>query len=338
MPHYSYSQISKYAACPLLYRLHYVDNLTPLQDGGRHDLDFGSAMHDGLAVLYSPNGSVRAAAKAFSDSYPRERYPDPLPSWSQGKSYTGGIDAIAAYAERYHEEDQHWEVLSVERMRVTDTDEEKRLVKLDMVVRDRRDGLVYGVDHKVTGRYLDAAYWLTFDPHSQIRQYVDHLQRKYGECGGFYVNALSLKHRSKAYTPRQGPDKGVRLSAGDWCDFKRMVFNPNAEAVEAERASFAAWVRRIEHSRASGEWPYNTDHCVRGGIICEYHRMCSAGYQWPLDRELIEAYYRQRCIRLASNGERCWLEPGHEGEHDSTRPELPDYEVDLNEEIEEAEA
>jgi hypothetical protein len=334
---YSYSQIAKYAACPLLYKLHYVDNLVPLQEEGRHDLDFGSAMHDALAVLYAGE-SVEQAQRAFAATYPKERYPAELPYWSPGKSFAGGLRAIEQYAEHWREDSEYWTVVSIERMNLADDGEERRLVKLDLVVRDRRDGLVYGVDHKVTGKYLDSKFWSAFDPHSQIRQYVDQLQRRYGEVGGFYINALSLRSRQKAYTPRTGPDKGVQLPAGDWCEFKRMCFNPNREAVQAERANFTSWVEKIEQDRASGQWGYNTDHCVRGPIVCEYYRMCSAGYAWPRDQQLIESYYRQRCIRLARNRERCQLEPGHEGEHDATRVTRPDYEIELDEVVEEAEA
>jgi hypothetical protein len=328
---YSYSQISTYAACPLKYKLRYLDYLMPIQEGGRHDLDFGGAMHDALAVLYGPQGSVKAAHEAFASSYPESQYPDSLPMWSQGKSFAGGLAAIGAYANHYRDEDRYWQVLSVERMNTSDDGEERRLVRLDLVVRDTRDDMVYGIDNKITGKYLDANYWAAFDPHSQIRQYVDHLQKKYGECGGFYINALSLRHRQKAYTPRSGPQKGIQLPAGDWCEFKRMCFNPNAEAVEAERDSMSAWIHRIEQSKETNTWGYNTDHCVRGPIFCEYHQMCSAGYAWPRDRQLIEAHYRQQCIRLAKSGERCQLEPGHEGEHDSTRPQAPEFEIEIAE-------
>lgn len=334
---YSYSQISTYAACPLLYKLHYLDNLVPRQEHGRHDLDFGAAIHDALSVLYSPTGNLKLAREAFAASYPEARYPPELPYWSQGKSFQGGLAAIGAYVNQWRDEDAWWDVVSVERMNTSDDGEERRLVKLDLVVRDKRDGLIYGVDHKCTGRYLDANYWAAFDPHSQIRQYVDQIQKRYGECGGFYINALSLRHRTKAYTPRKGPDKGVQLPAGDWCEFKRMCFNPNADAVASERENFSAWVRRIESDKESGVWGYNTDHCVRGPITCEYHKLCSAGYQWPRDADLIDAHYRQQCIRIAKDGNRCQLEPhGDEIAHDSTRPVVADYEIDLSEEIEDA--
>lgn len=337
MHRYSHSQLQTFAACGLKYKFRYVDNLMPLGGLREHDLRFGGAGHAALAVLYQPDRSVRAAREAFADFYPESEYPIELPQWSQGKSFQGGLQAIVDYAETWREEDENWEILEIEKFAADDGDE-SRLVRLDLIARDRRDDLVYGWDHKLTGKYLDSHYWLQFDPHSQIRQYVDSIQKRYGHCGGFYINALSLKHRSKAYTPRKGPQKGIQLPAGDWSEFKRLCFNPNSDAVEAERVNFQNAVAKIERDREQGSWTYNTDHCVRGQIICEYHQICSSGYSWPRDRELIEAHYRQRCIRLAKNGERCQLEPGHEGEHDSTRPVVQDYQIDIAEEnVEEAE-
>jgi hypothetical protein len=336
---YSYSQLQTYIACPLKYKYRYIDQLVPLAGESNHDLRFGRAIDAALNAYYGGRRFVEAAQAAFAISYPHDEYPAILPLWSQGKTFQNGLSGIAAYAEHWQEDDQHWEVIAVQSSERNEEDvDSDRLVRIDLVIRDRRDGLVYGVDHKATGKYLDKDFNAKFDPHSQIRQYVDRLQRKYGQVGGFYINALSFKHRSKAYTPRQGPDKGIQLPAGDWYAFKRLVFNPNAEAISAERGNFDGWVAKIESDRASGQWGYNTEHCVRGPFICEYHQICSAGYQWPRDAELITNYYRQQCIRLASNGERCQLEPEHEGGHDSTKHVQPDFQIEMGDEIEEAEA
>lgn len=333
---YSHSQLQVYATCPTKYKLHYVDMLSPLVQGEEHDLRFGRAMHAALAVLYSSQLGVKGAREAFAASYPESDYPAELPNWSQGKSFQGGLAAIGEYAKHWLDEDRNWEVLAVEQAYV-DESERDRLVRQDLVVRDRRDGLVYGVDHKITGKYLDKDYWPQFDPHSQIRQYVKSLQQQYpGEVGGFYINAISCKHRSKTYAPTRGPNKGVNLPAGDWSDFKRILFNPNQEAIEAETRNLQAWIGRVERDKETGLWGYNTDQCVRGPFVCDYHRICSAGYSWPQDAELITQHYRQQCLRLAENGERCQLPPHDGEEHDSTPPVRPDYQVDLSEEIEES--
>jgi hypothetical protein len=336
---YSYSQISTYASCPTLYKFRYEDSLVRIGES-EHDLRFGKAWDAAMNALYASDSGVSAAERTFKESYPASEYPSVLPYCSPGKSFASGLAGVSEYANKWKEDDSHWEVVSTQARDAHETDDgDSRTVVLDLVVRDRRDGLIYGVDNKTTGKYLDSDFWLQFDPHSQIRQYVDHLQSQHGEVGGFYINAASFRHRTKAYTPRKGPDKGVQLPAGDWRDFKRMCFNPNGDALQAERNNFTSWVRKIEADRESGVWGYNTNYCKRGPIVCPYHTICERGYQWPRDADLIESNYQQRCTRIAANGERCWLRPRHEGEHDPTRPMRDDYEVDLNEnEIEEAEA
>jgi hypothetical protein len=260
---YSHSALDLYRQCPLKFSFRYIHALEPRIAVVAHDLEFGKAMHDALAVLYSPTGTVKKAQEAFAESYPESEYPPELPSWSRGKSFAAGKAALAAYARRWVDDDQFWDVLEVESLEDTsDQTETTRVVRLDLVVRDKRDGEIYGVDHKVTGKYL-RDYWKQFEPHSQIRSYADHIKRKYGHCGGFYINALSLRNRTKAYTPRSGPDRGVQQPAGDWQDFGRICFNPNAECIQLEQANISYWIHRIEQDVGLGMFGYNTQECHR---------------------------------------------------------------------------
>ena len=305
----------------------------PLQPAGRHDLDFGNAWDAAMNTLYTDEGSVDAARKAFAAAYPIENYPDPLPLWSQGKSHANGMAAIAAYTERWWEEDRHWEILSIQQ-RNTDDDSD-RILKLDLVVRDQRDGLVYGIDNKTTGHYLDSNYWMSFEPDSQVRFYADYINRKYGHCGGFIINATSFKHRSRAYTPRQGPDKGIQQPAGDWFRMERLMINPNEKCLQLERDNFKYWTERIAADEAVGTWGYNTESCMKYGRPCEFLQLCSAGYTWPQDKELILSYYYQQCPRVLERG-RCQLGLDHEGNCDPEFKAVPaeDFNVELD--IEEA--
>lgn len=333
---YSHSMLSLYRACALKFRLRYEDRLVPTQPASRHDADYGNAWDAGLNTLYAKDGSVKKAQEAFAATYPQATYPSVLPMRSQGKTFSNGLAALKSYAARWREEDAHWTVLSIQD-RDKDAEVDK-ILKLDLVVQDDRDGQVYGIDSKTTGGYLDNNYWMRFDPDSQVRFYTDHIKSKYGHCGGFYINAASFKHRSKAYTPRSGPDKGIQQPAGDWHSFARMVFNPNEDCLQLERDNFAYWVGRIEADRLSGTWGYNTQSCHMYGQECEYFKLCSAGYSWPRDEELILNHYRQMCPRVLDAG-RCQLDLDHEGECDAT-PAQPanDYDVQLedNEVIEDA--
>lgn len=326
---YSHSMLSMYRTCPLKFKLHYVDRLVPLQPGSRHDLDFGAAWHEAMKVHYLAGGNnVEGAQEAFAMTYPAGSYPYPLPMWSQGKSYRNGLTAISAYADRWREDDQYWKVLHVEER--SDPEDDERILKLDLIVQDVRDDQIYGVDHKATGKYLDNHYWLSFDPDSQVRFYTDYIVKRFSHCGGFYINAASFKHRSKAVTPRSGPDKGVQQPAGDWFNFARMLYNPNAQALQLERDNFSYWTRRIAADKESGNWGYNDRECYRSGIECEYLKICSPGYQWPEDRELLLSYYRQQCPRVLPEG-RCQLDLDHDGNHDPTLPTQVDFDVATDE-------
>lgn len=329
---YSHSALALYRLCPLRYALHYESHLAPLQPPSRHDLDFGNAWDAGLTAWYR-DGNASKALDAFAAAYPQNKYPSVLPLFSQGKTFDNGLKGLAAYITRWQEEDAHWTVLSLQEKDTNDAND--RILKMDMVVRDDRDGQVYGIDNKSTASYLDNKYWARYEPNSQVRMYADRLNERYGDCGGFIINAASFKHRSKAYTPRQGPDKGVQQPAGDWHSFARMTFNPTANALGLERDSAAYWVSRIEADRESGQWGYNDQSCHAYGRECEFYQLCSVGYSWPQDEELVLNYYRQQCPKILTEG-KCQLDFNHEGDHDPTMPTVAESVVELDEEMEDA--
>lgn len=330
---HSHSSLSLYRACPLKYRYRYLEKLVSIQGVSRHDADYGNAWDAGLTTLYRPDGTVAKAQEAFAAVYPAANYPAELPYRSQGKSFANGIAALAGYARKWRDDDRFHKVLHVqERNTKEESDASQRNLKLDMITEDTRDGQVYGWDHKTTGSYLDANYWGRYEPDSQIRTYVDYIKGKFGHCGGFYINAASFKHRSKSYTPRQGPDKGILQPAGDWFAFARMVFNPNTDCLTLERDNANYWIARIEADMESGNWGYNDGNCHQYGENCEYLKLCEAGYSWPEDKELILGYYRQMCPKVLDAG-RCQLSLGHEGEHDATVAVAEDYEISTDDEV-----
>lgn len=332
MTTYSHSALSLYRLCPLRFRYHYEHKLVPLGTANRHDLDFGSAWDAGLNALYAPNGSLSLAREAFSAAYPASVYPNPLPKRSQGKTVANGLAALGHYCKRWRDEDANWEVIEIqERHKADDHD-----LKLDLVVRDKRDGEVYGVDNKATNQYLSNDYWKYFQPSSQVRTYTDYLTKRFGHCGGFIINAAMFRKREKAYTIRKGqPNAGEVLPAGDWSDFARMTFNPNAEALQLERQSSLYWNARIEADKLSGNFGYNDQSCHAYGRECEYYKLCEAGYSFPQDEELVLGYYRQQCPKVLDDG-RCQLTWKHDGEHDATIAPVQDFQITEEEETENA--
>lgn len=315
---YSHSQLSVYRACALKYYLKYEQKLVPQGPESRHDADYGNAWDAGLTAWYR-DGDSGKALEAFAAAYPQSRYPAVLPVNSWGKTFDNGLQGLADYITKWQDEDSHWSVLSVQEKQ-TSVDGERTL-KLDMVIRDDRDGMVYGIDTKTTASYLDNKYWSRYEPNSQVRMYTDHLNETYGDCGGFIINAASFKHRSRAY-------KGE--PAGDWHSFGRMMFNPNASAIQLERDNFNYWVDRVEADKASGVWGYNDQSCHQYGRECEYYSICSAGYSWPRDSDLILEGYRQMCPKVLDGG-RCQLDLGHDGDHDPVVVEVEEFQVEEDE-------
>jgi len=345
---YSNSSIANYIGCPLKYFLGDDQGLAPLAPQSAHDARFGTAWHAAMQTYYTAldasasfDEAVVDAQAAFADAYPESAYPAILPARSQGKTFVNGIAAIAAYADRWREEDSHFTILYVEQLEAAaDTPDIDRVLRLDLVYRDDRDDMIYGRDFKTTGGYIDNYYWGRYEPNSQIRQYAAHLTEKYaaqGEgIGGFVIDATGFKHRSKAVTPRKGPNKGVYQPAGDWHDFGRMTFNPNANALELEAGNVAYWIGRIEADRAAGVWGYNTNHCRAYGELCQYYWACKNGYAWPGDEELLLTQFRQVCREVIDGDLRCQLDRGHDGPHDSTPPPPPDAAADYEMVVDEA--
>jgi hypothetical protein len=332
MKSYSHSMLSLYRLCPLRFKLRYEDKLVPRQPPSRHDADFGNAWHAGVAALYRPEGSLKKALEVFGEAYPESSYPDVLPDRSKGKTFSNGLAALKGYVTRWREDDANHKVLHVEERNDRD-DGSGKILKLDLITEDQRDGQIYGWDTKTTSGYLDNNYWQRFEPDSQIRFYTDYIKTKFGHCGGFYINAASFRHRSIAHTPKQGPDKGIRQPPGDWYAFARMCFNPNTECLQLERGNFAYWTTRIQSDRESGQWGYDDNSCHAYGRECEYLKLCSAGYTWPQDEELVLNYYRQVCPRVLEAG-RCQLDLGHEGDCNPEPLITEDYEIET--EVEDA--
>jgi len=318
---FSHSAQSLYRDCQLKYKYERIVHLTSRGGQQNHDLRYGSAGHEALALLYS-KASLRDVGNAFKDAYPLDQYPDPLPSHAQGKTQSNFLAALWAYIQTQWEEDkENWEVLEVERPQTSEgLGEYDHMLVLDLIVRDRNDGQVWGVDHKITGKYLKDL-WGQHEMSSQVRMYVDQIKRRYGSCGGFIINGISLKHRSRAYTPRSGPDKGTQLPAGDWFDFGRMIYLPNEDCLELERANVRTTIDSIRQSLASNTWTYNTNRCHGGTVFeCQFYQVCKPGWSWPRDEELILEYYRQRCARQIKGEERCNLDAGHVEECSSIAP------------------
>jgi hypothetical protein len=312
---YSHSYLQRYRDCPLACYYHNELKLRKREEGGEsHHMAFSKAQHEGLRHLYAnnyatlANGELKALLREAQDIF-LAHYPTQLNASDLAKTRQGGITALAEYVRRWKDEDKRYRVLSVESL---DNQEDGFVVKLDLVVQDIATEQILGMDHKVTGKYLNYDYWAGYEPDSQIVEYERYIQEKFGFCDGFIINAIALRYLQRA--SKNGP-------AGLWCNFERQTFNVNGRQMEADLASRRYWIDRIEHSKATGVWGMNTNQCK----FCEYRDLCKAGWFYPDDAELIDISYRRVCgkwFRVEENAPLvpCQLDRDHEGDH---APELP---------------
>lgn len=289
---YSNSYIDSFRRCPL--QCHYKNDLKlRSREADEHHLVFGRAGHASLEIIYRDR-DLDAAKAAFHPHYPTQ-----IDVGDLAKTEANWLYTLDKYVEHY-EWDRHWKVVAVEAM---DHTEDDYAVKLDLVVEDSRNGDLLGVDHKLTGRYLNADFWNDFNPNSQVTQYYRYIKEKYGRCDGFLINAIGMRYRQRAY-------KGE--PAGFWCAFERQTFSRTVQQVEQEQESKQYWIDRIEDAKAKGVWGLNTSSCR----FCSYRALCGAGWDWEHDSDLILSNFRQVCDRwVEAEQGHCKLDLDHDGIH-----------------------
>lgn len=328
MTNYSNSYLDQFRRCPLSAHFKYDLRLRQRDEGvGRHHMEFSLAFHGALETLYesvadhpqlqpyyncSPaegNAILHAAQKTFMFGYPTQ-----LDSNDWAKTQENGVAALTEYVKRWRNEDRKWKVLSTEQL---DRGEDGFVVKLDLVVQDRETEQIYGVDHKVTGKYLNYDYFNQFEPNAQITEYVRFIKERYGNCDGFIINAIALRHRQRAY-------KGE--PAGSWFAFERQTFNRNERQLEQGLTDRLYWIDRIEDAKAKSIYGMSTSQCR----WCEYRDICKAGWSYPEDAELIDITYRRICGRWFGEPlQPCQLDREHSGEHAPSLPVAVPFEVEV---------
>lgn len=327
MLRYSNSYVNQFAFCPLSAHYKYDLKLRPLEESN-YPAAFSRALHTGLEVLHVAN-DLEKAKETFSAHYPAQDVND------HARTLPNGLKTLEFYSTHY-QGDPQWKTLAAEEM---DSTEDGHVVKLDLVVQDKRNGDILGVDHKSTSKYLNFDYWKRFDPNSQITQYIRYIKEKHGRCDGFVVNAISLNWRNEK--DKAGKWNGRYFDPADktkpWLAFsererryvkyykqemvaawglqisvERQTFNRTPQQIEQDQGSRLYWIDRIEDAKQRGIWGMATDRC----FLCEYQPICGAGWDWEHDAELITSNYHQVCEKWIPDARaHCGLDLNHEGDH-----------------------
>ena len=275
--HYSNSYIASYKECPLRCHLTYDIRLEKIEKGtSEHHLQYGRAMHEALKKIYL-GSSLESAVDSFKESYPIQ-----LDETDKAKTQINGIKCLEEYVKQWSTEDKKWKVISVEEKETFDYVEDGFTVVLDLVVENKEHGGIYGFDHKIVGgkrATLSLDFWGQFDLNSQITKYYSFIKSKYGDCSGFYINAIGMRWLERKYK-----DSPVGLNFR----FGRMMYSRNIDQLAIEQADTEYWINRIEADKRSNYWGMNTDSCK----FCQYREICLAGWRWPTDKELIEINYQ----------------------------------------------
>lgn len=274
---YSNSYIADYKTCPLQCYLKNEVRLRKVEEGAsEHHMVYGRAMHGSFKHLYLGD-TLESCIEVFKKGYPIQLDPE-----DKAKTQANGIECLKEYVKRYAQEDKKWKVISVEVKEVFDYVEDGFTVVLDAVFENKEHGGIYGFDHKIVGgkkATLGLDFWSQFDLNSQITKYTSFVQSKYGDCHGFYINAVGLRWLQKKY--KDSP-AGLNLRFG------RMMYTRNIDQLETERLDTEYWINRIENDKKINYWGMNTDSCK----FCSYREICLAGWRWPVDEELILINYK----------------------------------------------
>lgn len=274
---YSHSHLQQYKKCPLSFKLKYIEHLVKIDDDkNEHDLKYGQAIHEGLKHIYL-NDTLEGAKKAFLTTYPVQLNEEDL-----AKTIPNGLLVLEQYVNRWHEEDKKWKVLSADTRDVFEYGDDDFKTTLDLVIENKEYGGIYGVDHKTAGgnnALLSYQFWNQFEPNSQITKYSSYIKSKYGDCSGFYINAIGIRFLKNKY--KDSP-AGLNLR------FQRQMFNRTDQQMKDEEADSQWWIDLIEKSRETGQYGYNTDSCR----FCGYRPICSAGWTTQNDMELITCQYK----------------------------------------------
>lgn len=273
---YDNSRLQSFKNCPEQYRLRYIEGLKKIEESvDEHDKNFGKAIHEGLEAYYKGESEARVHEKF------KLAYPEQLSSEDFAKTQENGCILLSAYINHYKEEDKKWTIKAVE---VAEEFEiasgVKFVVKIDLVV--EKQGCIYFVDHKTTGKPFNWTYWGQFEPNSQITAYTAYCQAKYGECSGGIINGLQLGHRQKAY---KGEPAGFHYS------FQRQLFNRNRDQIEDWKWDSIEWINKIEQAKkdysiaSCSVWPKNEGNCR----YCSFKEICIS----CADPQIIEQLYER---------------------------------------------
>lgn len=295
------SRAATFRRCSLEHHLAFEEALRPL-GADAEALRFGSLFHLGLAawwLAYQHPGEQLDAALAAMQPLAEDEY-----DMARAATLMRGYDARWAAADDI-------EVLGVEQqficaLRNPLTGAASRTYelagKLDLIVLNRADDLVYIGEHKTSGEDIGPGtpYWERLRIDGQLSTYFAGARSLGFEPAGCLYDVIGKpRHAPKLATPEEQRKytKDGRLYAAQRAEdesaeeyalrlaevicaepdrFYRRGFVVRLPEEERE-AAFDAWhtARRMREDRAAGIYPRNVNACERYGRMCGYFAVCT---------------------------------------------------------------
>lgn len=332
---FSYSTLSKFHDCDYKGYLYHIVGLRPreIRQDDHHSL-YGIAFAAALETFYksglkNDDHSTRNVLQVFESSFIG------LNSSERAKTLENGKIALARYIAKYSELDKEYEILEVEQGDYTD---DGLIVHPDLIVRQKSNGNVYGVDHKVSGKYetdggarkgssgyLGQDWFAKYENSHQIGIYARYIREKYGQCAGFIINAIGLVWTEKPKLFRIGDDEasaysnvigrksetsyqkknygGYHLAAtGLRVNFARHTFEAGKEQIENVEISTDGKINQIYRAAKALELGVEILYAFpqNDGHCwkCEYSPACRPGYVWPTHSEVIQNHCKLVCNEI----------------------------------------
>jgi len=286
------SEMQTFQTCPRKH--HYIYNLCRITPRPQEPLYMGSAIGIGLDAIWENNPGYLRAFEDYLDRYGEDKKKVAL--------YAKGVAMLKGYIKYWDPDD--WELIQTEKKVQLKIDNNLTYRgMIDKVVRNRRDGCLYLIDHKTSSDNIQdpsSDYWTELMINPQATGYKVALEAEYKEEVRIIWDVIK-KHSS------QGPKlkKSIRLKKDETDDefelrkadlmesdqeysdrvlqdylekpeyyYKRKVLGRTSEDLKEWRRELEANACNIKASSVMTLPIKHTKSCRKYGRMCEYAPVC----------------------------------------------------------------
>lgn len=294
-------------SCLRLHKYRYIDGVKPLYDDAARV--FGSLVHLGLEAWWKtpPEGVNERLGNALAAMHEAQPVPDPF-ELAKADVLLVGYDSVWG--------DEPYEALAVEVefqgpliSPITGVAARTWRIggKIDVIVRDLRNGLVYIVEHKTSAEDIrqGSEYWRRLRMDGQVSMYFEGARILGYDVAGCLYDVLgkpglrplkatppenrkytkaTAKEPSRLYAGQRESDETVaeyreRVSMAVMADpsayFQRGEIARLESEMDEHRTDTWQFAQALRSMMTAGRAPRNPDACVRWSRTCEYFAACS---------------------------------------------------------------